>query len=88
MVLAMDKIGVFVGGSSMTFDQAYNLCSGKLVCQNGAKEVPKLIDFANDYGLIGPALFMHRLVADSRSTSSVVRTLTGLQVCLTNKRVS
>lgn len=77
---------VFVGNVAMSPAEAYQLCGGKLLCQDGPARPPVLMDFGKDYGLIGPSLFLHRLVADSRNPLSRYAAPSGAPVHLSEKR--
>lgn len=77
---------VFVDSVAMSPAEAYRLCGGKLLCQDGPARAPVLMDFGKDYGLIGPSLFLHRLVADSRNPLSRYAAPSGASVRLAEKR--
>lgn len=84
----MDSPIILVGDERLSLEDAYQLCGGKLMCQDSAHQAPALIDFGCDYGVIGPTLFLHRLVADARSAGARLSTLAGLHVRLHGKRVA
>lgn len=77
---------VFVGDTPVSPAEAYRLCEGKLLCQASPSREPVLVDFEKDHGLIGPALFLHRLVAETRSPLSRSTAPSGMAVHLSDNR--
>lgn len=84
----MNPSTVLIDNHALSLMDAYQLCAGKLMCQDNALTAPTLIDFAQDYGVVGPSLFLHRLVADSRSSTTRLTSSSGQSVRLPGKRVS
>ena len=78
---------VVIGDAEVNLEEAFQLCGGRLLCQASSLHPLVLVDFAGDYGIIAPALFLHRLKADALSESAKLFSPAGDPVRLSNKRV-
>lgn len=81
----MKKI-VFVGEQALSLDETYLACEGRLLCRDSPRAPSVLVDFAKDLGVVGPAVFVHRVLADARNPLSSLATVSGRTVVMPEKK--